>query len=682
MATSSWFTQTNLRRNYAEPRAHIKTGKIFPRKRDFKALKKLSSLNPNIASMLNYFSGKASRKDKFLVAGIVALILGASIAYYLTPKPPSIENVAVDKSYVEPGQTFEVKAKITDQPSLNSGIKNVTASALYPNGTIASFPMKEEAGIYKSEIKATIPGEFKINVTTFDKENFKVEKAGLRVTSGIEEEQRNEFISKGGSENFLDKTDFGWKILKKIGVEKTLPISKLHEMNGTLVKELYDVVLQDERVPTALKEEIFSDSSSMLVDAGVKSLSGAQLNIPEKLSLAYRYGYPRHNRTVLLLYIYAIGKNPDLVDFTPIFFKGIDGDNISLVPVCYREHWATAELLKRIKESGFDVEDHPEMFEGINCKVIANFWSLFDAKYGIAYAEKEKSGRIIKPNDSDVWDLIMLQWSLYSNKAPQLNGSEKLYNRDFPWYNSTQLKQLYPDKNTRRQALFFLFSYIPNTTFDIEKGERVVGVEGAKLSLIQPEKEYETICKLYPNGTVPTRFLGDQNPKYFFYGWLGDRRNHGLKNTVDEFTGYFDVSPGCDEYLTKNWKYWDLVKFIAGYERWNVGNYPPASEIEGINYFIPQTLRAFGFPVYWITQDHSPPGAIGYEWAVSLPQYVVDNMKKEFEDKIVVGPANLFGLYACKEGLIKDGATEILIALPAPKNSPYEDVRIYLMKKS
>jgi hypothetical protein len=62
-----------------------------------------------------------------------------------------------------------------------------------------------------------------------------------------------------------------------------------------------------------------------------------------------------------------------------------------------------------------------------------------------------------------------------------------------------------------------------------------------------------------------------------------------LKNTVDEFTGYFDGSPGCDEYLTKNWKYWDLVKFILGHERWNVGNYPPADEGVGIVYFIPQT---------------------------------------------------------------------------------------------
>jgi hypothetical protein len=35
---------------------------------------------------------------------------------------------------------------------------------------------------------------------------------------------------------------------------------------------------------------------------------------------------------------------------------------------------------------------------------------------------------------------------------------------------------LYPDENTR-WTLFFLF-YLDNATFDMEKGERVVGLEG------------------------------------------------------------------------------------------------------------------------------------------------------------------------------------------------------------
>jgi hypothetical protein len=54
---------------------------------------------------------------------------------------------------------------------------------------------------------------------------------------------------------------------------------------------------------------------------------------------------------------------------------------------------------------------------------------------------------------------------------------------------------------------------------------------------------------------------------------------------------------GTDQYLTKNWGYWDLVKFAMGYERWR-NSYVPNMEPEefGINYTIPQTLKAFGFP--------------------------------------------------------------------------------------
>jgi len=421
-----------------------------------------------------------------------------------------------------------------------------------------------------------------------------------------------------------------------------------------------------------------------------KNLMIQTVHALNNLTLAYEKGLPKLDKSVEWLLTNCTQISKDIADFSPIIFYSVDGNNYVLESDIPRNTWILAEHLKRIEDSGFEIIKHPEMFEGLNGKVIANAYSLFDAKYGVSYAEKEKSGRIIKPSDRDVLDLMMLQWNLYSNKAPQLNGSEKLYNRDFPWYDSNQLKQLYPDKNTRRQALFFLF-YIPNATFDIEKRERAIGLEGARLSLTQAEKEHEAISRLYPNGKIGR---WNEDPRDYYYGWLGDRQGHGLNNTVYQYVGvklgeatnwveYINLAKqrnGIDQYLTKNWKYFDIAKFVAGYERWNVGNYPPASETEGINYLIPQTLRAFGFPVYWITQDHSPPGAIGYEWAISLPQYVEDNVRKEFGDKIVFGPANLFGLYACKEGLIKDGATEILVALYAPKNYPYEAVRIYLMK--
>jgi len=371
-----------------------------------------------------------------------------------------------------------------------------------------------------------------------------------------------------------------------------------------------------------------------------------------------------------------------LVDFSPIVFKSVDGYNFVLIPDAGRETWMLAKHMKLIIDSGFDILKHPEMFEGLCGKVIADAYSILDAKYGINYAEQILNGRTLKPTDNDVWDLIMLQWILYSNKAPQLGGGNKLYNRDFPWYDSDKLDVLYQDANTRRQALLFLF-HLDNGTFDMEKGKVVVGIEGAKTALIQAEKEYEAISKLYPDGKVIlpyTRIPAD--PRAVYYDWVNDRGFHGLWNTHIQFIGmdpqtlldiirnypyeywsdpqkYVENFNAIDQYITKNWKYWDLVKFVMGYERWNKSNFPGMYEDYTVNYTIPQTLKAFGFPTYFGSINPAPIGAGDYEWVVSLPDYIANKLKGEFNDKIIIGAANGFGLYFCKDGLIKDGINEI-----------------------
>jgi hypothetical protein len=133
---------------------------------------------------------------------------------------------------------------------------------------------------------------------------------------------------------------------------------------------------------------------------------------------------------------------------------------------------------------------------------------------------------------------------------------------------------------------------------------------------------------------------------------------------------------GPDQCITKNWKYWDLVKFAMGYERWKGANIPQMIEEDTITFTIPQTLRAFGFPQLEARIDPVPIGAGGYEWAISLPDYIVNNLKNTFsEEKLLIGPGNIFGLYLCKDGLKKDGIKEIYIWLRNDNN-------IYLMKKS
>ncbi|MCC5994524.1 MAG: thrombospondin type 3 repeat-containing protein [Candidatus Aenigmarchaeota archaeon] len=388
-----------------------------------------------------------------------------------------------------------------------------------------------------------------------------------------------------------------------------------------------------------------------------------------------------------------------LVDFSPIVFKSVDGYNFVLIPDAGRETWMLAKHMKLIIDSGFDITQHPEMFEGLNGKIIANAYSIFDAKYGINYIEQTLNGRTLKPTDNDVLDLIMLQWILYSNKAPQLGGGNKPYNRDFPWYDSDKLDVLYQDVNTRRQALLFLF-HLDNGTFDMEKGKVVVGIEGAKIALIQAEKEYETISKLYPDGKIGR---WNEDPRNFYYGWLVDRQNNGLSNTVyqyigiklgeyrndDEFIQLANQRNAIDQYITKNWKYWDLVKFAMGYERWKYTTVPNMIERHTINYSIPQTLKAFGFPAYWVEIRPTPEGSAYYEWTVSLPDYIANKLKSEFNDKIIIGAANGFGLYFCKDGLIKDGISEIfgfsggtgLLADKQPSLGLGWNFKFYLLKK-
>ena len=387
-----------------------------------------------------------------------------------------------------------------------------------------------------------------------------------------------------------------------------------------------------------------------------------------------------------------------LVDFSPIVFHSVDGTNFVLIPDAGRETWMLAKHMKLIIDSGFDITQHPEMFEGLCGKIIANAYSIWGAKYGINYIEQTLNNRTLKPTDKDVWDVIMLQWSSHFYKTPQGGGGNKLYNRDFPWYKSDELDVLYQDANTRRQALVGLF-YLDNGTFDMEKGKRVFGIEGAKTALIQAEKEYEIISRLYPSGKVILPYTGiPADPRAMYYDLVNDRGFHGLWNTHIQLLGmdpqtlldiirnypyefwdnpqkYVENFNGVDQYITKIWKWWDLVKFVMGYERWaKGGSVKGMDEMDTINYTIPQTLKAFGFPVVNVHIEPTPLGASPYEGAVTLPDYIVNNLKNTFGGKILIGPGNIFGLYLCKEGLEKDGIKEIYIWLGNDNN-------IYLMKK-
>jgi hypothetical protein len=108
-----------------------------------------------------------------------------------------------------------------------------------------------------------------------------------------------------------------------------------------------------------------------------------------------------------------------------------------------------------------------------------------------------------------------------------------------------------------------------------------------------------------------------------------------------------------------------------------------------VDYTIPQTLKAFGFPTYFGRIEPAPIGAGNYEWVVSLPDYIANKLKSEFNDKIIIGPANGFGLYFSKDGLIKDGISEIfgfsgdtyLFSNKEPSDALIPNFIFYFLKK-
>jgi len=684
-------------------------------------------------------SVKISRRDALKLLGL----MGSALAYLafdtyvkgpitsLTSEiirdkeKPIIKSVAYEK-YAVRGFPHYVDINATD----NVSIESVLLEVIDPNGNSSYYKAnKVDRDIYRISFIPSLKGRYEARAIAKDASGNVSISESFRIISLTETEDR---------------------------LRRICPNEKIFEKGYELINdlELSEKKLREESL------EVLKNYSISLVD----------LNLP----------YEKEGLSMLME---ASEINPAIVDFEPIVFNSIDGNNFVLNPNMYRETWMLAKHMKLIKDSGFDILNHPEMFEGLNGKIIANAYSIFDAEYGINYAEQTLNGRTLKPTDNDVWDLIMLQWNLYSNKAPQLGGGDKLYNRDFPWYDSDKLDALYQDTNTRRQALLFFF-YLDNATFDMERAQKFsllvdtlslprdvkadlyellmwgrtepneyykpiypyykaesiddilkwvdlvahekglideniaeklkseiktipprftpVGIEGAKTALIQAEKEYEAISKLYPDGEIELPYVREKvSPVFEFYGWVVDRGYNGLENTMRQFIGkgkeygdygcvetyepgkgwycdpldfwrwlfinhkqdfweYIKDLNGVDQYITKNWKYWDLVKFAMGYERWNGSNFPGMYEEHTINYTIPQTLKAFGFPTYFGRIEPAPIGAAYYEWVVSLPDYIANKLKSEFNDKIAIGPANGFGLYFCKDGLIKDGISEIL----------------------
>jgi len=479
----------------------------------------------------------------------------------------------------------------------------------------------------------------------------------------------------------------------------------LYSADSNLLKSVYLGFLTDPEITHPVvpidANKVFVDSMKYYQDWNLagKNLQPQSIYAVDKLLIAYELGggFGRHGEliglpvldknTVLML----INATQDpvygkyVLNFDPIKFSSVDGKDLFVAPSWQTasppsaETWLTAKEFELIKQGGFDITKHPEMFLGLNGKTTTNYWCVKHMPGEIVGLGADGGGNrgytsydLAMPasilNDSKTLDLMMLQWKVYSQFAPQVNASNLPHNTDFPWYNSNDLTKMYQDMNQLRCALFRFF-YLPSATYNMTSGEYVKGIEGAKTSLLQAQDELRTIARLYPNGTVipPTGSGYDRkpyDPRYFYEGWLLDRANNGLPNTVAQYRDF-------DQFLTKNWKdNWDLAKFIVGYERYN----PRVPENPGIYCIMPDVLRMVGFPVDHIGFNPQPAGAGGSEWAVGLPPDIAKSLSENFPNtNILLGPGYTFGLYSCGDGLVKDGATEVDVLLGG--------LSVYLMKK-
>jgi len=301
----------------------------------------------------------------------------------------------------------------------------------------------------------------------------------------------------------------------------------------------------------------------------------------------------------------------------------------------------------------------------------------------------------------------------------------------FPFHDSDELQKYIADKINRTVALFYLAT-LPSATLDkmnykakwdeswkmydqglIDKDTLgkllkkaldesiIIGIDAMKKFVEQLPSEYEEMVKLYPDGKVGR---WNEDPRAYYKGWLSDRFNHGLAFTVGQYVGFddftieyfskkikwdemefqnkIDQSYGIEYFLTKNWKYWDLVKFIYGYERFSAGDW--GGEWGMYRFGLPIAYKAFGIShgarPYGLGEGLMIPpnrdliykGAPPVEWSVSLPDDVVISLKQNFPN-IVIGYGNYFGLYSCKDGLEKDGATGVYQMI--------RDQKVYLWKK-
>ncbi|MEM4230109.1 MAG: hypothetical protein QXZ66_10175, partial [Thermoproteota archaeon] len=293
-------------------------------------------------------------------------------------------------------------------------------------------------------------------------------------------------------------------------------------------------------------------------------------------SQALAQGLPEHSAADIKRLIDASESCDDIVDFEPVIIRDVTGNEIRIESKnLARDYWIVCEFLKNRPE----IASQPKKFEWINRMMQQIAWKFFDDEYGPSFYDK----KTYKPNEPEVWNVI-LGFHDYMDSLPA--KLEKVgIGVIFPYHDSNLLRNYIADKTNRTVALFYLAD-LPTKTVDKTTKQVITGINAMKKFVEQLEEERDTIISLNKQAKIDESAVyecdfpisydkykslikvisGVPSEDYLlarWYGWQweGDRYFHGLPNTVNQFRN-------IDQFLTNNWKLWDLIKFIYGYERW------------------------------------------------------------------------------------------------------------------
>ena len=452
---------------------------------------------------------------------------------------------------------------------------------------------------------------------------------------------------------------------------------ELYSKNSTIFEELYRSISSDPRI-TIERSELLSFASQLFLDLGytgkVKVLVPGSNEYKEEFlskptiqafgnySIAiYQLNLPKHDRDTLFLLGNATQMDPEIVDFEPVMIKDMEGTVFAIKSKnIARDHWLITEHLKYAPY----VISFPEMFEAFNVKVQQNAFDILDNP------KMHDLNEYYKPTDEAIWKKVIIpQWQYYWNSTPQAgNVSKRIC--VFPWYNSSLLKEWISNETDRKIALIYFWE-LPTRVADLDEylqNYKIVyhiGLDAIQYQIQQIPRIYEEVMSKYPNGTIPWSEVNLEpvDPRVDFYGWITDRGEHGLLNAQIKFLGFNTTDwynvitklpkkewdsyivthyDGINSYLSENFSYWDLIKFVYGYGH----KYGGGDSQMDLLYF-PIAFRAVGIPIHYFTTyyehyiDAPARYAIALEGTIfGLPDSILQPLKKSKYIEALIFPGN------------------------------------------